>query len=109
MNGDGRVRYGIHPLLEAEANAWIYGSLKGVTSQSAKSDLLTPWKENNRREREVLTASGTCDAQIRQGIYGRAYNPVQTHLNSRDGVVPPTRGGQFDRDTLEELDGWQFR
>lgn len=80
-------RYGIHPLLEAEANRLIKESLAGVTSQSAKSDILTPWKEKDRRDREVYAESGAPDAAVRKGMYHRAYNPVSSHLNSRDGVV----------------------
>lgn len=101
----GVVRYGIHPLLEAEATALIAASLEGVTSQSAKSDILTPWKEADRRSREVLSASGVVDAQIRKGIYGRVANTRQPHLNSRDGVVPGYRTGGTVTD-LEDDDGW---
>lgn len=87
MSDGGQIRYGIHPFLEAEANALIFGSLKGVTSQAAKSDILTPWKEADRRAREVFSSTGTVDPQIRRGIYGRAANTRQSHLNSRDGVA----------------------
>jgi hypothetical protein len=90
MSDGGTIRYGIHPLLEAEANELIFGSLKGVTSQSAKSDILTPWKEHDRRAREVLAFSGVVDPATRLGIYGRAANTVQTHLNSREGVARGT-------------------
>lgn len=86
---DGTVRYGIHPLLEAEANAIIFGSLKGVTSQSAKSDILTPWKEADRRAREVLSSSGSVDPALRRGMYHRARNAFHPHLNGRDGVARP--------------------
>lgn len=87
---DGTVRCGIHPLLEAEANAIIFGSLKGVTSQSAKSDILTPWKEADRRAREVLSSSGSVDPALRRGMYHRAANALQPHLNGRDGVARPS-------------------
>ena len=80
-------RFGIHPLLEAEANRLIKESMAGVTSQAAKSDILTPWKEKDRRDREVYAESGAPDAAVRKGMYHRAYNPVASHLNSRDGVV----------------------
>jgi hypothetical protein len=80
-----QVRSGIHPLLEAAANELIYGSLRGITSQSAKSDILTPWKEQDRVRREVLSHTGSVDPAIRRGLYGRVANGVQSHLNSRDG------------------------
>lgn len=82
---------GIHLPLEQAANDLIFGSLKGVTSQKEKSDILTPWKEQDRRNREVLSSSGTVDPQIRRGMYHRAANTAQPHLNSRDGVAPPVR------------------
>lgn len=90
MSEGSAIRFGIHPLLEAEANELIFGSLRGVTSQSAKSDILTPWKEADRYSREVYSASGTVDPQIRRGIYGRVANTRQNHLNSRDGVAGMT-------------------
>lgn len=83
-----KVHCGIHPALEQAANELIFGSIKGVTSQSAKADILTPWKEQDRRNREVLTASGSPDASIRRGMYHRAANKARPHLNSREGVAP---------------------
>lgn len=82
----GYVRSGVHPQLEAEADRLIRESLEGVTSQSAKSDILTPWKEQNRRSREVYPASGSPDSSIRQGMYHREINRTLPHLNSVDGV-----------------------
>lgn len=82
-----RVKSGIHEQLEAEADALIFGSLKDVTSREEKSDILTPWKEKNRKSREILSRSGhPIDGALRRGMYHRAYNPVQTHLNSYDGT-----------------------
>jgi hypothetical protein len=88
------VHSGIHTPLEDEANRLIYGALKGVTSQAAKSDILTPWKEQDRRSREVLSSSGTIDPAFRRGIYHRKANKTHPHLNSRDGV---TRGYRVQR------------
>lgn len=85
------VRCGIHAPLEQAANEWIYGSLKGVTSQKAKDDILTPWKENDRRSKEVLTASGAPDAMIRRGMYHRAANATKPYLNAREGIAPAFR------------------
>jgi hypothetical protein len=84
-------RYGVHQVLEAEANRLIKESMAGVTSQSAKSDILTPWKEKDRKDREVYTESGVPDASVRKGMYHRAYNSTSKHLNSRDGVSQGSR------------------
>jgi hypothetical protein len=100
MSDGVSVRSGIHPLLEAEANALIFGSLRGVTSQREKSDILTPWKEADRRSREVLSTTGSIDPMIRRGMYHRARNLSQGHLNSRDGVagLGVTRGRAIQDD-----------
>lgn len=89
---DGIIRYGVHAPLEAAANELIRQSLEGVTSMAAKSDILTPWKEQDRRRREVYTADGVPDESIRRGLYGRVANTRQTHLNSRDGIAQAYRG-----------------
>jgi hypothetical protein len=85
------VHYGIHAAMEAEADAIIFGSLRGVTSQEAKSDILTPWKEYSRRSKEVMSSTGVVDPSIRRGIYHRKANPQHPHLNSRDGHYPARR------------------
>lgn len=89
----GRMRYGVHKALEEEADALLKQSLAHVTSHAAKSDILTPWKEQERRRREVYVASGTPDPAIRKGMFRRSLNPVQSHLNSREGFAPPLRSG----------------
>ena len=98
----GMLHYGVHANLEAEANRLIQESLVGVTSQSAKRDILTPWKEKDRREREVYTESGAPDSATRSGMYHRAYNPTSTHLNSRDGIVRGRRTTGSLRTFVEE-------
>ena len=80
-------RHGIHPELEDEANRIIRESLKNVTARSAKSDILTPWKEQDRRGREVYNTTGVADPSLRQGMFHRAWNPARPDLNSRDGVA----------------------
>jgi hypothetical protein len=84
-------KYGVHRPLEDEADRLLKESMRGVTSQRAKSDILTPWKERDRLSREVYSSDGVVDAATRRGIYGRAYNPTSPHLNSRDGH---TRGSR---------------
>jgi hypothetical protein len=95
------VHSGIHGPLEDEANRLIFGSLKGVTSQQAKSDILTPWKQQDRHSREVMSSNGTIDPAIRKGMYHRAANKGAPHLNSRDGH---TRGHRVSRITDESGD-----
>lgn len=93
------VHYGIHGPLEEAANELIYNSLKGVTSQEAKSDILTPWKEQARRSREVLAHGGVVDAHTRKGMYHRVANKTHPHLNSRDGM---TRGHRTPRGPMHD-------
>jgi hypothetical protein len=80
-------RSGIHPELEDEANRIIRESLRGVTARSAKSDILTPWKEQDRRSREVYNANGIAEPTSRMGMFHRAWNPARPELNSVDGVA----------------------
>jgi hypothetical protein len=102
-----RVKSGIHEGLEQAANDLLFGSLKNVTSREAKSDILTPWKEKNRKSREILSRTGhPIDGALRRGMYHRAYNPVQTHLNSYDG---PTRPVKMDTNWDDEHGGDTFR
>lgn len=83
-------RNGVHPQLEEQANRMIRESLKGVTKHSEKSDILTPWKEQDRKNREVYVESGTPDPTSRRGMFHRAWNSRDDHLNSREGM---SRGG----------------
>jgi hypothetical protein len=94
-----RLRRGVHPQLEEEANEILK---RGVTERDDRSLILTPSKENLRRRREVLVASGTPDPSIRKGMYHREMNPRQTHLNSRDG---DTRGSRTPPRTSSSADG----
>lgn len=47
------MHFGRHAALEDAADALIKESLKGVYSHSAKSDILTPWKDQDRHRREI--------------------------------------------------------
>lgn len=86
-----RLRNGVCHVLEDEADRLIAESLKGVTSRDAKSDILTPWKLEDRQNREILTSTGYADPAVRQGMFRRAWNPKHSHLNSRDGHYPVRR------------------
>lgn len=84
----GQLHSGIHSQLEDAATELLRQSLEGVTSMSAKSDILTPWKELDRRRREVYSEDGVPDAALRRGMYHRAWNSHHRHLNSVEGKVP---------------------
>lgn len=84
--GTGRpVKAGVDEDLEAQADALIYAETRAAV-HSEKRDILTPWKEQNRKGHEVLMPQ-VVDASTRQGTFTRAYNPVQRHLNSVEGVA----------------------
>jgi hypothetical protein len=99
-----RLRFGTSRELEAQADELIRQSLEGVTSRSAKSDILTPWKQQDRLDHEVYPGSGIADPAVRKGIFGRAWNPKYPHLNSRDGYYP-VRRAQDGLDTFTGDDG----
>lgn len=86
-----RMRYGIHRLLEAEADRILNESVSVIKKRSAKSDILTPWKDHDRRKREIYVPSGTPDPANRSGMFNRPINTQKPHLNSRDGRVAPGR------------------
>src|ERR1700744_2614192 len=82
-----RVRYGVHGPLEQAADELLRQSLINVKSREEKSDILTPWKESNRRSVEVYSTSGVPDESFRQGMFKRARNRTKPSLNSCDGIV----------------------
>jgi hypothetical protein len=94
-----RLRHGVCHQLEEEADRLIADSLKGVTSRDAKSDILTPWKLEDRLNREVMTSTGVADPAVRRGMFHRRWNSKHSHLNSRDGFYPVRR---FVTDGLDE-------
>lgn len=81
-----RQRFGVHLPLEEEANRLIRESLAGITQHRAKADILTPWKETDRRRREVYTQTGVPDASVRSGMFHRVSNSSRPELNSRGGM-----------------------
>jgi hypothetical protein len=78
-----RMRKGVHPILEAEANRILKEGLAGTTRPGDKGDILTPWKKWDRTHREVFSSTGTVDPSSRSGIFSRAWNPSRPDLNSR--------------------------
>lgn len=85
------LRRGVHKPLEDAANAIIKESLAGVTKHSEKSDILTPWKEQERLRREVFSGAGVPDGAVRRGTFHRSANPSRPDLNSREGIVRSRR------------------
>ncbi len=89
---DMPLRRGVHARLEQAADDLIFAQTRKTTSHADKSDVLTPWKEVDRRRREVYTTEGTPDGALRQGIFGRVLNPEAPHLNSVQAMKPPKQG-----------------
>lgn len=81
-----RTHYGIHKELEEAANELLRTAVADLP-RSQKMDILTPWKERDRLSREIYTSDGVPDGAVRAGMYNRAWNPRDGHLNSRDGHV----------------------
>ena len=81
-----RTHYGVHAELEAAADEILRQAVAELP-RSQKMDILTPWKERDRLSREIYTAEGMPDSAVRRGMYNRAWNPRDGHLNSRDGHV----------------------
>lgn len=100
-----RLRNGICKELEAQADELIRQSLAGVTSREAKSDILTPWKQQDRWDHEVYPAGGMADPAVRRGQFTRTWNSKYPHLNSRDGFYP-VRRAQDGLDTFTGDDGY---
>lgn len=113
-----RLRFGTHAALEDEATEMITQMLRGyglcscypgeegcgqcdgtgwvrtgppVTSREEKSDVLTPWKLEDRLEHEIFCSTGTADPAVRCGMFNRAWNRARPDLNSRDGAYPMRR------------------
>lgn len=98
MNDVMPLRRGTHKPLEDVANAMLKEALAGVTRHSEKSDLLTPWKEAERRRREVMVPSGVPDSALRKGVFYREINRTHAHLNSCEGIVRVYRKTTSDWD-----------
>jgi hypothetical protein len=86
------LRHGVHQPLEDAADELIRLDLKRHT-RPAENDVLTPWKEANRRRREVYVVSGVPDPAVRKGCFHRVVNPGRPELNSREGIAPPRHSG----------------
>lgn len=78
------LRHGVHAPLEEAANALIYEQVRQIKKHS-ENDILTPWKEKDRRRHELYVTSGIPDPANRLGIFHRVTNPVRPEMNSREG------------------------
>lgn len=88
----GIVRTGLHQPLEAAADEILRQHLSAITRNADKSDVLTPWKHQDRTKREVYVSEGVPDGSLRRGIFTRSYNPAHPHLNSVQGQKPRKTG-----------------
>lgn len=95
-NGGMPLRHGVHLPLEAAADEILRVALSKVTRNVDKSDVLTPWKETNRRRHEVYVSSGVPDGSLRRGLFHRTTNDMHPHLNSVEASSPPRSVGQVD-------------
>ena len=96
-HGNGIVRTGLHKPLEDAANEILRQHLSKITRNADKSDVLTPWKEQDRRKREVYVSTGVPDGRLRRGIFSREGVPVESglgHLSSVEGMKAPKNRGQ---------------
>lgn len=92
----GIVRSGLHKPLEDAANEILRQQLSAITRNADKSDVLTTWKEQDRRKREVYVTSGTPDGSIRRGIFTRSGVDRDSglgHLSSVQGQIPSKSRG----------------
>jgi hypothetical protein len=101
-----RLRFGVARALEDEADRLIYDQVRGIKKHS-ENDILTPWKEKDRRRHEIYVPSGVPEAANRLGIYHRVINTTRPELNSREGVA---RGLQARGDSTRrpETPSWEF-
>ena len=87
------ARSGVHKPLEDAANEFLRQHLSKITRHQDKSDILTPWKEQDRRSRELYVSSGTPDPALRRGMFHREWNNKHDHLNSVQAQAPGKRMG----------------
>lgn len=98
----GRLRNGVYLPLEEAANEILRKHLAPLP-RSQKTDVLTEWKERDRKNKEVYSSEGTVDPAIRRGMYHRAWNSDKPHLNARDGYTRPRRVTMVD----DESASWE--
>lgn len=77
-----RLHRGVHRELEDEADRILAEHHRTVTRPEDKKDILTPWKEQDRRKHEIYVSEGVPDRANRTGMFHRAANPQYGWLNS---------------------------
>lgn len=85
----GRIHYGRHEALESEADRILSDELRPLPA-TQKQDILTPWKERQRRSHELYVSQGVPEAVYR-GNFHRVYNGDMPHLNNTQGIVSVSR------------------
>ncbi|THA72464.1 hypothetical protein E6R60_26395 [Streptomyces sp. A0642] len=84
-----RVRHGVDPELEEQADELLKASFLDHPDPEAKSLILTKYMLQNRLKREVYTTEGTPDGAVRRGSFHRTLNPKHLHLNAIEGIARP--------------------
>ncbi|MGW1436924.1 DUF7236 family protein [Streptomyces griseus] len=84
-----RVRHGVDPELEAEADALLKESFLERPDPEAKALILTRYMLLNRLRREVYVSGGTPDGAVRRGSFNRRMNAKYLHLNATEGASRP--------------------
>jgi hypothetical protein len=84
-----RIRYGVDPELEAEADAILRQSFLDEPDAEEKAKILTPYMLQNRLKREVFVPGGTPDGAVRKGSFHRSINRQYPHLNATLGKARP--------------------
>lgn len=98
-----RLHRGVHRELEDEADRILAEYHRTVTRPEDKKDILTPWKEQDRRSHEIFVRDGVPDRASRNGIFHRAVNPEHKWLNS---ATPASRAIRR-RSIADAQGGWQ--
>lgn len=86
-----RIRRGVDPDLEAQADALIKQSFIDQPDPVEKSKILTIWMETTRKRREVYVKDGVPDGAVRRGSFHRVANRAYPHLNAVDGTASRPR------------------
>lgn len=85
------VKSGIDIELETQADALLFADRGVGGNQRDKQYILAIYQLRSRWSHEVYVTSGCPDSSLMRGLFRRSANSAQTHLNSRDGHLPPLR------------------
>jgi hypothetical protein len=82
-----RLRSGVDPVLEAEADELIKNSFLEHPDKTEKAKILTIWMLTARLSREIYVTDGVPDGSLRRGTFHRSLNPKYPHLNGADATA----------------------